>query len=200
MGVYAFVCMCVFIYAVQLLAQYTLSALDYTASLHGLAGGLAYLYYAYTPRVNTQIVQIGGLVFSDKALVYFWAVYLAGSGARDSLVSSMLGWLAALLYMRVLHPLVSRLAMPRWMDAALDWTGDFYPRMVVPNITRAAPGVQQRQAAVQRPTAPRVVPPDPEAVDHLVNMGFDRPRVLQALQAADNNLHRAADLLLMGAM
>lgn len=39
-------------------------------------------------------------------------------------------------------------------------------------------------------------PPDPAAIEQLTSMGFDRQRVMEALQLSNNNVERAADRLL----
>mmetsp|Transcript_14879 Transcript_14879/g.16715 ORF Transcript_14879/g.16715 Transcript_14879/m.16715 type:complete len:373 (+) Transcript_14879:81-1199(+) len=41
-------------------------------------------------------------------------------------------------------------------------------------------------------------PPPPEAITQLTSMGFEEQRVKEALQVSDNNVERAANLLLMG--
>ena len=48
-------------------------------------------------------------------------------------------------------------------------------------------------------TTPSATPsPPPEAIAQLTSMGFEEQRVKEALQVSDNNIERAANLLLMG--
>ena len=64
----------------------------------------------------------------------------------------------------------------------------------------------QEQAAAARGsnssssrTTPSATPsPPPEAIAQLISMGFEEQRVKEALQVSDNNIERAANLLLMG--
>ena len=61
----------------------------------------------------------------------------------------------------------------------------------------AAQAAAAAAAAAQRPVAPPA-PPDPEAIEQLTSMGFERQQVINALQATNNNVERAADRLLSG--
>ena len=55
-----------------------------------------------------------------------------------------------------------------------------------------------RGAALAPPAPPRaVVTPNADAIEQLTNMGFPRASVVQALQATNNDVQRAADRLLM---
>ena len=51
-------------------------------------------------------------------------------------------------------------------------------------------------AAEETPIAVAVPVPPPEAVAQLISMGFEEERVIEALQASENNVERAANLLL----
>ena len=48
------------------------------------------------------------------------------------------------------------------------------------------------------PIAVAVAVPSPEKVAQLTSMGFEEDRVKEALRASDNNVERAANLLLAG--
>ena len=72
-----------------------------------------------------------------------------------------------------------------------------------PRRQRAVPAVaqpqrqQQQQRVAEPPIAVAEVAPSPEAVAQLTSMGFEEARVKEALQASNNNLEQAANILLM---
>mmetsp|Transcript_29414 Transcript_29414/g.69152 ORF Transcript_29414/g.69152 Transcript_29414/m.69152 type:complete len:347 (+) Transcript_29414:253-1293(+) len=59
-------------------------------------------------------------------------------------------------------------------------------------------GDQRVPPVPEAPVAMPVTVPSPEAVTQLTSMGFEEDRVKEALQASDNNIERAANILLMG--
>mmetsp|Transcript_6559 Transcript_6559/g.16162 ORF Transcript_6559/g.16162 Transcript_6559/m.16162 type:complete len:364 (-) Transcript_6559:1097-2188(-) len=93
---------------------------------------------------------------------------------------------------------------------------DSNPKVYAPFITRATmiprgDGRQRRQtgrggtrlahrvrppAAEETPIAVAVPVPPPEAIAQLISMGFEEERVIEALQASENNVERAANILL----
>jgi hypothetical protein len=92
---------------------------------------------------------------------------------------------------------------------------DASPKVYAPFITRAAmnlprgdgrPRRNRGGAAMQRardvvaetPLAVAVPVPTPEAIAQLTSMGFEEQRVKEALQVSDNNVERAANILLTG--
>ena len=102
---------------------------------------------------------------------------------------------------------------------------DSNPKIYAPFITRAAMGINARggpggggdgrprrhrgdrgaqripaaaAAAVPVAAAAAVPAPPPEAIAQLTSMGFEEQRVKEALQVSENNVERAANLLLMG--
>jgi hypothetical protein len=62
-----------------------------------------------------------------------------------------------------------------------------------------APMAAPPPRAVVAPPETMILPADPDAIETLVGMGFERQRVVRALEATGNDVQRAADRLLSGA-
>ena len=63
---------------------------------------------------------------------------------------------------------------------------------------RVASTSQRVQPVAETPVAVAVPVPSPEAIAQLTSMGFEEQRVKEALQVSDNNVERAANILLTG--
>jgi hypothetical protein len=81
--------------------------------------------------------------------------------------------------------------------AAMNPRGDGRPRRQRGERGRAAPQ-RARPVAEAPPVAVAVPVPPPEAIAQLTSMGFEEQRVKEALRVSDNNVERAANLLLTG--
>lgn len=80
--------------------------------------------------------------------------------------------------------------------AAMNARGDGRPRRHRGG--RGGAAIQRVRAVQEEPVAVAVPEPPPEAIAQLTSMGFEEQRVKEALQVSDNNVERAANLLLMG--
>ena len=163
-------------------------------------------FHWYKPRLHTQFATILGLVFSEKAVYYLWCAVVASAGGWHTVAATatgVVGWLVwDNKFMRAsgltLPPafLAKTVAgiMSRWTDPP--------PAILVAGPPRHA-AAAAAAAAQQRPMVPPAAaaepqPPDPAAIEQLTSMGFPRQQVVQALQATNNNVERAADRLLSG--
>lgn len=151
-----------------------------------------------------QRFSVAGVTLSDKIFCYLAAGQLLLSGGQRSLAAGLSGLLAGLAYHSGALGL-QRVRLPRALQ-------DF----VSATVGRALGGAPQQQifvtpAARQRPAGvagpgrggaaargPAVPPaePSPEAVQQLVEMGFDAEAARQALRAASNNVELALQALL----
>jgi len=178
-----------------------------------LIGAFFSLYHRYTPRLHPRFFSILGINFSEKIFHYVWLAQVASSGGWDSAYSVGIGWSMALCYELV--PFFKKLDLP---DAIASVFGDLSsrllespPRILVPQVARGAGGGRMyaagRPAAAAaaggvRPTAAAQRAPmpaaaaDPAAIEQLVNMGFSRAQVVDALQSSNNDVQRAAERLL----
>ena len=176
---------------------------------YALLGALGYLYHVKTPRITTAFVRILGFSFSDKVFQYAWFAYAAGAGGSGSFSSALLfvvGAVAAYVYDRL--PCLSTADIPdvvaSWVSTAVGmrfWANG-PPRTIVPGrggVGRGGlpPPPLARAVPVAAVPPPQAVTADPAAIEQLTMMGFPRPRVVEALQATNNDVQRAADRLLM---
>ncbi|CAJ1967330.1 unnamed protein product [Cylindrotheca closterium] len=146
----------------------------------------------------------------------YW--FVASNFMTTTLSYLLSGIISSTLYFNVLvtnssgkdPPLI---LIPQWLvhklpiDSLSGWLFlDPPPRIYAPALSgRGVPTrttSRHRSAAVApvaaTPPPPPPVAPSPEAVAQLVAMGFPQDQVEGALRQADNNVERAADLLLMG--
>mmetsp|Transcript_21097 Transcript_21097/g.52323 ORF Transcript_21097/g.52323 Transcript_21097/m.52323 type:complete len:351 (+) Transcript_21097:210-1262(+) len=187
-------------------------------------GGVLYWYKAFVPRLYPRFLSNAtlGISCSEKTLPYAWALYVLCMGGTASILVGVIGVLASAIYFFLLFttngnsniPLVD---IPDALVNLLPWESlgglflvDASPKVYAPFITRAAmnPRGQRRQRGAGRrapapvveqpPIAVAVAVPSPEAVAQLTSMGFEEDRVKEALRASDNNVERAANLLLAG--
>ena len=186
---------------------------------YALLGALVYLYHRYTPRLHPRFFGILGFTFSEKSFYYLWFFQVIGYRGWNTIIASLFGWITAYVY--VVTNLHESLDLPEAIAKPLTSLGAHLSeppqRILAPVGTRggrgggpdAMAGMQRlmrnnnnplaqaaaQAAAAQRPIAPPATP-DPGAIEQLTSMGFDRQRVMDALQATNNNVERAADILL----
>ena len=177
---------------------------------YAVLGALMYLYHRYTPRLHPRFFGILGFTFSEKSFYYLWFLQVIGYRGWHTILAASFGVLTAYAYMITnLHQTIDLPdAIAKPLTALGARISEPPPRILAPVGNRgrdAMAGMQQfaREAAaavVQRPAAPPPAPaaPDPAAVEQLTSMGFDRARVIEALQVSNNNVERAADRLLSG--
>lgn len=187
-----------------------------TTGPYALLGALMYYFHHYTPRITPTFVTVLGFSFSDKLWHYLWfaQVVVSGNGTA-SMLQAGLGYLASAAYDRwlssprrggLLHLDVPD-AVARVVGRAVSHlVSDGAPRTVLPPpggrggggggppvAAAAAPAAAARRRA---PPPPPVSVPDEASVEQLTNMGFPRPRVVEALRVTDNDVQRAAERLL----
>ena len=180
-------------------------------------------YLKFVPRLHPRFVGIFGFHLSEKALQSLWAWYVLGHGGWSSILQGSIGMVGSLLYFGCV-PKHLPLTMPKAVIDALPWESlsglfflDLPSKIYVPLMmahgnggTARGGGGGPRPPSATATTAPRpttIAPisssrvaslPSPEAMEQLTAMGFDEERVRQALQATNNNVEQAANLLLMG--
>lgn len=140
-------------------------------------------YFSNVPKL--QVYKFFGLELSDKTFVYFWTIQMLFSRGRESMVPGICGFVGGVLCMTPFLPL-SKFAFPTVMS-------DFFETYVLP-IVGSSPvtGEPVNQAA----GGERLVPLNNDHIESLVQMGFPRPQVIQVLRMTNNNVERAAEILL----
>lgn len=150
-------------------------------------------FHFYAPRIHPRFVQILGFTFSEKTIGYLWFGWIVACEGKNSIIAAVMGMLAWAIYRRFLENIVD---VP---DALVDLISPYSARFleapppIIPNIRMTAPRGPRAQ-----PTPQPLPEPPADAVDQLVGMGFPRAQVIQALQASNNSVERAADRLLSG--
>jgi len=155
---------------------------------------LLVLYHAHIPRVHaSKYTLLNLVVFSEKTFVYLLALHLALCMGLQSLVPALSGLVLGLLYLKFSRLQSWRLPGP--LDGALGMFGAAYQRLTpTPAARRGGGGGGGGRGA--RGAAAVAAPPE-ESVSTLVSsLGVDRDAAIRALQQSDNNLERAANLLL----
>lgn len=189
-----------------LMIPYLLYGLQFNLRYSGpyaLLGALGYYYHVKTPRITPTFVRVLGFSFSDKVWQYMWFLQAAGAGGQSTALMFAVGALGAWIYDKV--PLLSQADVPdlmaTWVSTAvgLRFWADGPPRAILPGRGGRGglpPPMVPRAAALPPPQPPQPVTADPAAIEQLTMMGFPRPRVVEALQATNNDVQRAADRLL----
>ena len=188
-----------------------------------VVGGVLYWYHACVPRLYPRFMSNAtlGISCSEKTLPYAWALYILFMREFASLLVGTIGVLASAIYFFLSStsnntnniPFVD---LPDAVVNLLPWESfgglflvDANPKVYAPFITRAAMmnprgprrqrrALQQAVADVAPPIAVAVAVPSPEKIVQLTSMGFEEERVKEALRASDNNVERAANILLTG--
>ena len=167
-------------------------------------GALAYHFHVYSPRITPNFISVLGFSWSDKIWHYAWLSQVAAAGGWHTVVPIALGWTTAWIYFRS-NFIQKVLDCPDWIANVVANIASHVastqgpPRVSaagrqVPRVGGGAPPVPRAFPAAAAPPEP--VAPDEAAVEQLCNMGFPRPRVIEALQATNNDVQRAADRLL----
>eukprot|EP00877_Chromochloris_zofingiensis_P000158 jgi/Chrzof1/10142/Cz04g30140.t1 len=154
-----------------------------------------------------------GWSFTDKVFVYLAGAQLLLSGGRRSLIVAAASLTAGVLY-RINFLNIRRLRLPGVVTGFMSRVfgpllidGRTAPVVVATGgggATAAGPSASSaRHAARQVPTSvpaaatpARLVQPSQEALDALLNMGFEHSKAVRALQQANNDLQAAISLLL----
>jgi membrane associated rhomboid family serine protease len=156
-------------------------------------GASLFMYSVYTPRLHPRFVSMLGFSFSEKSLYYFLCAYVVFYKGYSTVVPTLLGTAAAYIFVTLpFLDLPDAVVLPfeRMFSVLVDEPPEIY-----------APLLQQRQRRDPRPAPPvppASPPPSEEAIAQLTSMGFERQRVLEALQSSNNSVERAADRLLSG--
>lgn len=196
------------------------------AGPYPLVGALFSLYHRHTPRLHPRFFSVMGISFSEKIFHYAWFLQIAMSNGWNSAYAVGAGWCFSLLYEFVpfLGKLDVPDRVADFLGGLASRFLDPPPRILAPHSSNiggrgggGSSGRQHRahsrgQAASAaagatatgglRPTAaaqrqPTVVTPDPGAIEQLTNMGFPRNQAVEALQNSNNDVHRAAERLLI---
>ena len=183
---------------------------------YALLGGLMYLFHRFSPRLHPRFFGILGFTFSEKSFHYLWFFQVVGYGGTNTILAASLGIIAAYVY--IVSNMHETLDLPEALAKPLTNIGAHLseppPRILAPTnhggrgdpmagmqrMMRNNPAGQAAAAAAaaaQRPAAPPAAP-DPAAIEQLTSMGFERQQVVNALQATNNSVERAANLLLAG--
>ena len=164
---------------------------------YALMGALFYYFHRYTPRIVPKYVSILGFHLSDKMWQYIWYAQVAfGSAGAPGAGVFGTGILAAWIFDKFLPKVDVPDGLASLVGGIVGRISDPPPRTIMPG--RGVPRQRVATAAAAAAVAPpRNVPPSEEAIEQLTNMGFPRARVVEALQATNNDVQRAADRLLM---
>lgn len=193
-----------------------------------VVGGVLYWYKVCVPRLYPGFLSSTtlGLSCSEKSFPYLWASYVLFLRGTASLLVGAIGVLASAIYFFLLflsnngsNVRIPFLDVPDAIVNMVPWESlggtfllDSSPKVYAPFLNRAALNPrrhrggrggqqqqqQQQQVRVEEPVAVAVPAPPPEAIAQLTSMGFEEQRVKEALQVSDNNVERAANLLLAG--
>jgi hypothetical protein len=204
-GAYALIC-CGIGYAIE-------AGLATTAAHRTSASGLYSLLFAnmvafFLEVPSLQRFSVLGISLSDKVFIYIAAVQLLLSNAHQSAVSAAAGVVAGVVYHSGFLGLW-KLKLPKLVEDLFNASigrllgGPTTTQQIF--VTPATPpqggggfgGGGGGFAAI--PARPRTMPPiepSEEAVQQLVDMGFDPDRSRQALRQANNNVEAALQALL----
>ncbi|KAL7561583.1 hypothetical protein ACA910_004176 [Epithemia clementina (nom. ined.)] len=187
-----------------------------------IMGALFSLYHRYTPRLHPRFFSVFGIHFSEKIFHYAWLMQIAMSNGWNSTYAIGIGWLFSLCYEFV--PYLGQLDVPDRVASFLGGLSSRFfvdppPRILAPlsasnninnnNHRNGGRSLHRSQAAAAAATAAGGLRPttahqrqqpiaaDPAAIEQLTHMGFPRPQVVEALQSTNNDVHRAAERLLM---
>ncbi|CAD7699146.1 unnamed protein product [Ostreobium quekettii] len=155
----------------------------------------------------TSRFTVCGLQMTDKAFVYLAGIQLILSSGVGSTMAAVCGLMAGLTYRANLFGM-KQFRFPRWLSRffsatlgrLLDARGNTAPRVqiYVPRNQQQIPlnsgGHVPRQMQQPHPS-PSAVEPSQEAIAQLMGMGFDQERALWALQAANNDVEVAINML-----
>lgn len=170
-------------------------------------GALVLLFHLYTPRLHPRFFGLFGIHFSEKTMSYAFCAQILLNRGYSSILASACGMVAAFLTTKTMAKQTNVLDFPDFLasivSAVLHRFVDDPPTPIVaaaamraPRAARGAEVPQARRAAPTPPPTP--APPSDAAVEQLTSMGFDREAVLRALHTSQNNVQRAADILLTG--
>ena len=179
---------------------------------YGAIHALVLTYYFTVPSVAS--VQLFGLTMSNKVFVYAPALHLLLCHGKGSLAAGLSGSLFGLLYeLNILN--IGKLQVPRSLSSACQNTigrlmsgpdacktrirfGRYVQQMNAQNETEHSNSQSQphREADFGAVRADEGRPTDPQALQTLESMGFERQLAAEALRQTNNDLNQAMNLLL----
>ncbi len=195
---------------------YALEAgLTATAAHRTSASGLYPLLFAnmvafFLEVPSLQRFSVLGFSLSDKAFIYLAAMQLLLSNAQQSAASAAAGVVAGVVYHSGFLGL-RKLKLPKLVEDLFNASigrllgGPTQPQQIfvapaaTPGGFGGGGGFAGSGGAAAIPARPRGMPPiepSEEAVQQLVDMGFDADRARQALRQANNNVEMALQALL----
>lgn len=147
-----------------------------------------------------------GLRMTDKAFIYLLGLQLLLASAQRSIAAGAAGLAAGLLH-RLNFLGVASFQPPAFLTNFIKNTvgslfvGPGYKGNYVFHSPPQQQGNVIQQVAATEAVAAEAVPlvpvePNPEAIDQLVSMGFERNRVVEALRRSQNNVEMALQYLL----
>lgn len=161
----------------------------------------------YIPKLYPTRLSVFGMGFSEKSWTYLLGLQLLFSDGFNSLIPGLSGFLAGMLY---LHDAlnIQSFRLPKALEPVFSFLGQIVdpPVRIAQEAQRRAIDQGQLQAALAgfgpglddyREPAP-VAPPSEADIEMLMSMGFERDRVVRALQQSRNNVEAAANILLSG--
>jgi len=192
-----------------------------------LVGAVLYWYKTFVPRLYPRFLSstVLDISCSEKTFPYMWAIYILSMRGLSSILVGLIGLVASGIFFFLLQlsknnnsSTIPFIDVPDAIVNILPWESlgslfflDPSPKVYAPYITRAVniraggggtgdgrPRRNRGQQGAGAGVAMAVAPPPPEAITQLTSMGFEEQRVKEALQVSDNNVERAANLLLMG--
>jgi hypothetical protein len=167
-------------------------------------GALVLLFHLYTPRLHPRFFGVLGIHFSEKTMAYAFCAQILLNQGYSSIVASATGMAASFLVTKVMASQKSALEFPDVLVSTatklLNRFVDDPPAPIIAVAPMRTPrrGVPLPAAAVPAPRPAAPEPPPEAAVEQLTSMGFGREAVLRALRTSQNNIERAADMLLTG--
>ena len=160
-----------------------------------LVGAIWALFHWYAPRMYPNFIGVLGVSLSEKALYYVWFLQVVMVGRWHTMLPVALGWVSAWMYSKPSIQWDFPEVLVNFVSPIGEYLGDGPPRIVLSRNARQPHPVFARPP----PRVPPVQAPPPVdegAVEQLVNMGFARDQVVDALRASQNDVNRAADRLL----
>jgi len=198
--------------AMNLATTLLLSSIDYVPQPgpYFLIYGMLYLYYVHIPRLHASKYTVLNLVvFSEKTWVYLLALHLSLCAGLESFIPALTGLALGALYHRV--PALQRQRLPAVAQRVASACGAFFNRIFPPAAPRAAasrrPPVGGDGFGEERgrgggggggggPMPMPSAPPPEESVAMLMQLGVDRATALTALRNSNNDVERAANMVL----
>mmetsp|Transcript_7017 Transcript_7017/g.10640 ORF Transcript_7017/g.10640 Transcript_7017/m.10640 type:complete len:291 (+) Transcript_7017:364-1236(+) len=157
-------------------------------------GAVVWMFHTTAPRLHPRFFGLCGIHFSEKSMGYVFCLQIILFRGLNSVIPCSCGMVASQLF-RTIPPLQKALDVP---DGIASMVAATLQRFVEDPPVPLVPTTRQSRQRAPPPPVVAVMPPPEAAIEQLTSMGFDRDSVLHALQASQNNVERAADILLTG--